>query len=410
MDTIKEIEFNGLTQEQYEKCLETILNKKLGTNDIEWQEIVDVYDLPMSAVTLRKANGTIFGGAFVAEYLKNKTTTNNIGTNNKENCREVSINKDGSYSSKRLLEMNEHQCKDPEYLLKAHGFDSSCWKVVSVRNNIRQVVSRDNGVVTLYASFLTAKPTNELSFDYIKSCYNELITNDNRPIISKKNNSCNGYMLEIPIQDVHFGKLSFSEDVAEPYNYNLAKERFAYVINDIIEQVKTSPQLMFKYGLECLIENIDKLSEIAPVEVFCVNGNHDFLSSYHLICALECYYHNNENVTVNTDTSPRKYIEFGNVLLGFAHGDKERNRIDGIMQVEAREAWGRTKYHEMHMGHLHSEQTKETNGIIFRNLSSFTGTDNWHHQNGYVGAVKKCQSFLWDKEKGLRTIFISSID
>ena len=80
------------------------------------------------------------------------------------------------------------------------------------------------------------------------------------------------------------------------------------------------------------------------------------------------------------------------------------------MQVEAREAWGRTKYHEMHMGHLHSEQTKETNGIIFRNLSSFTGTDNWHHQNGYVGAVKKCQSFLWDKKKGLRTIFISSID
>ena len=448
MDIIQEINQNGLTKEQYEKCLQTIIDKKNGVEDIDWQEIVDMYELPISSVTLRKANGSIFGGYFVYEYLKRNnylSNQQNISENvSPINNREVSINKDGSYSSKRLLEMNEHQCKDPEYLLKAHGFDSSCWKVVSVRNNIRQVVSRDDGVVTLYASFLTAKPTNELSFDYIKSFYNELITNDNRPTVSKKNNNCNGYMLEIPIQDVHFGKLSFSEDVAEPYNYNLAKERFAYVINDIIEQVKTmpiekiifpigndylhidniqgnttagtrqvsdlSPQLMFKYGLECLIENINNLSEIAPVEVFCVNGNHDFLSSYHLICALECYYHNNENVIVNTDTSPRKYIEFGNVLVGFAHGDKERNRIDGIMQVEAREAWGRTKYHEMHMGHLHSEQTKETNGIIFRNLSSFTGTDNWHHQNGYVGAVKKCQSFLWDKKKGLRTIFISSID
>ena len=45
-------------------------------------------------------------------------------------------------------------------------------------------------------------------------------------------------MLEIPIQDVHFGKLSMAEDVSEPYNYNLAKERFSYVIDDVIQNVK----------------------------------------------------------------------------------------------------------------------------------------------------------------------------
>ena len=97
--------------------------------------------------------------------------------------------------------------------------------------------------------------------------------------------------------------------------------------------------------------------------------------------------------------------------MGFTHGDKEKNRIGGLMQIEAREAWGRTKYHEIHTGHWHSEQiTKESGGVIIRSLSSFTGSDLWHNESGYVGAIKKCQSFLWDKNKGLKSIIVSTID
>lgn len=362
---------------------------------------------------------------------------------------ETSINKDGSYSSKRLIEMSEVQSKDPKYILKAHGFDSNDWEIVSVRNTIRQAISRQNedGVATLYASYITVKPIKDsyLAFCKIKKFYEELIEDDHRPIIKKNENKQTNLMLEIPIVDVHFGKLSLSEDVAEPYNYNLAKQRFNCVIDDVIDSVKDkqiekiifpigndffnidtykstttagtqqncdlSPHLIFKYGVECLIENIIKLTDIAPVEVFCINGNHDFLSSYHALYSIYCYFHNNENVIVNTGTRPRKYIEFGNVLLGFTHGDKEKNRIGGLMQIEAREAWGRTKYHEIHTGHWHSEQiTKESGGVIIRSLSSFTGSDLWHNESGYVGAIKKCQSFLWDKNKGLKSIIVSTID
>ena len=56
------------------------------------------------------------------------------------------------------------------------------------------------------------------------------------------------------------------------------------------------------------------------------------------------------------------------------------------------------------------EHTREVNGVIIRNLSSFTGTDMWHRNSGYVGAIKKCQSFLWDKEKGLKNIIITTVD
>lgn len=455
MDIIDEVLKTGLTMDQFDECIQLIVDKKNNNTDIDWCEICDKYKLDISPDTLRKANGTIFGGAFIAEYynnVKNKDSKN-ISSDNSENLikdaqkkfnYETSMNKDGTYSSNKLLVMNENESKDADYILKAHGFDSRCWKIISARNNIRQVISKQDGVITLYASFITVKPIVDLTIEQIEDFYKELATKYPSPKVEKRIFVDNGFMLEIPIQDTHFGKFSLSEDVSEPYNFNLAKERFGYVIDDVIEQVKhfdiekiifpigsdffhidnfnytttagtnqntdLSPQLIFKYGLECLIENIIKLSYIAPVEIFCVNGNHDYLSSYHAICSLQCYFHNNENVTVNTDTKPRKYIEYGNNLIGFTHGDKEGKRIEGLMQVEAREAWGRTKFHEIHMGHLHSEQTREINGIIIRNLSSFTGTDNWHNRQGYVGALKKCESFLWDKENGLRYIIMTNID
>lgn len=441
----EEITKLGLTPEEYEQCINLIIDKKNGVIDIDWQEVINRFHLSISVDSLRKACATIFGGAFVAEYFRDKTVSDKDNINNMiESSIETSINKDGSYSSKRLMLMNDEQSKDSDFILNAHGFDPACWKIVSLRNNIRQVISKQDGIVTLYASFLTVKPVLELTISQIENFYKELVEKYPTPIVKKRASYKNGYLLEIPIQDVHFGKLSLAEDVSEPYNYNLAKERFAFVVDDIIQNVQNlpiekivfpigsdffhvdnvnntttagtkqdtdlSPQLIFKYGLECLIENILKLSNIAPVEIFCINGNHDFLTSYHAICSLDCYFKNNENVIINTNTSPRHYIEFGSNLIGFSHGDKEKKRIEGLMQIEASEAWGRTKYREFHCGHLHSEHTKEVNGVIIRNLSSFTGTDLWHRNSGYVGAIKRCQSFLWDKDKGLKCIMVTTID
>jgi hypothetical protein len=97
------------------------------------------------------------------------------------------------------------------------------------------------------------------------------------------------------------------------------------------------------------------------------------------------------------------------VGFGFTHGDKEGKRLGGIMQVEQAKNWGLTKYKEWHMAHLHSEQVKEENGIIIRTISSVCGTDAWHTDSGYVGAIQKAQSFVWDYETGLDMIINSVI-
>jgi hypothetical protein len=166
---------------------------------------------------------------------------------------------------------------------------------------------------------------------------------------------------------------------------------------------------MYLKGNDLLTEAISLFSKIASVDVLEIPGNHDEMTMYYTIVNLASWFRNNGNVSVDISPRKRKYREFGKCLIGFTHMDKERKRIEGNMQVEAPEAWGRTLYREWHGGHLHSEQTKEVNGIKIRNLSSVTGTDAWHYDSGYVGSVATSQTFIWDKEKGLKNILYSTI-
>lgn len=71
-DIDQELAEYGLDREKYEECLSDIRDKVNGCNDLEWEEIVENYNLDMHYDTLRKASRTIFGGAFVTQYLREK--------------------------------------------------------------------------------------------------------------------------------------------------------------------------------------------------------------------------------------------------------------------------------------------------------------------------------------------------
>lgn len=440
----EELSKYGLTTESYEQCLEDISNKVLGKVDQDWSDIIDKYHLPMAKDTLRKASSqSIFGNVFVSEYFKDKSISNTMSDIDKAKMSyktESSINKDGTLTSDKLISIKEDDLKNPSSLLKAHGFDVKEWVLVSARNNVWNVYSKQDGIQELYSSKIIVKPRTNISLEEIEEFYSALINTYSSPIVEKYENK-NGLLFELPIVDLHLGKFSTSDIVKDEYNTQIARDCFNKVIDTCISRLKgvniekivfpigndffhfdtvgttttcgtpqdtdMKHQTLFKSGVLLLIDGITKLSNElkAPIEVFCVQGNHDFMTSYHAVMSLWCYFHNNENVTVDLSTSPRKYVEFGNCLIGYSHGEKEKKRIEKIMQVEAAESWGRTKFREFHLGHLHSEQVSEDGGIIIRNLSSVTGTDAWHHNSGYVGAIRKCTCFLWDKENGLDSTF-----
>ncbi len=281
--------------------------------------------------------------------------------------------------------------------------------------------------------------------DYQLQKIHELVLNHewNIPRVSPIKRVRSGLMLEVPIVDLHLSKLAWEPETGENYDSKIAERRFMDVISDIVDRAQNYAfeqivfpvgndffnfndiygnttkgtqqdndsrwQKMYMKGNELLIAAIDTLSQIAPVQVFQIPGNHDTQVSWYAVFNLASWYRHNENVRVDTRPNTRKYVEFGKCLIGFTHGDKERKRIFGNMQIEAPEAWGRTLFREWHLGHLHSEQVKEEHGVKVRNLSSVTATDSWHYTSGYVGAIATSQSFVWDKERGLREIWYSPV-
>lgn len=243
-------------------------------------------------------------------------------------------------------------------------------------------------------------------------------------------------MLVVPIFDLHLGKLAWAPETGENYDYKICRERFLGLIArhieqiaarrfkfekiiypigndffnfDTIEQTTTAGtrqdsdlrwQKLAAVGEELLIRSIDMLAEIAPVEVFYVPGNHDKVSSLHAVRYLFAWYKDSDRVKIDPDPRARKYIEYGNNLIGFSHGADEKSRIYGSMQVEAPEAWGRTKYREFLCGHLHHEQTNEVHGVKVRRLPCLTGTDAWHYEKGYIGAIPMHISLIYHHELG----------
>jgi 3',5'-cyclic AMP phosphodiesterase CpdA len=251
------------------------------------------------------------------------------------------------------------------------------------------------------------------------------------------------FILEVPIVDLHLGKLAWQPETGEHYDYKIARERFNFVIDDVFARASEKPierilfpfasdyfhvdnkqgatthgtmmdvdsrtQKLFIVGVKMLIEAIDKLNLIAPVSVVLVPGNHDDSMSFFALQNLMAWYRDSKTVEVWDDLKRRKYVEFGNVLIGYDHGDLGKRRLPGNMSVEVPESWGRTRYREWHTGHLHRLNVSEESGVTVRELSSLSGTDAWHYNNGFVGALCRSQSFLWHREKGLHETWDSTI-
>lgn len=448
MDLINEISKVGLTNGQYEECVRLIIDKKNNINDVDWQEICDKYNLPLSADTLRKANGTIFGGAFIAEYFQNKATlveNASVEAIQSGYNAETTINKDGTYSSNKLLTMNEEQSKDPNYLLKAHGFDTSCWRIISARNNIRQVISKQDGVVTLYASFITVKPIaeKELPLSKMEEFFNNLDRKYSLPVLKDNYSYMDGNkMLLIDIADLHMNLQSSVFTTGNEYNCDIAEQLFFYVIEDILTRTEryNFEEIVFCVGGDMLngdnlagsttkgtaqtsdvhyydayeklcamtIKAIDLLKERCKVSVIYVMGNHDELTGFKLAKYIDAWFRGDDRVTVDYQPLARKYKLYGNTLLCFAHDGKVQ-KLPAIIADEARQYWSQAETVEVFLQHLHTEQVlMEDNNIRIQRLPTISGRSKWSSDKGY-SSKRQCKSFVFDADDGLTDVLYTPI-
>ncbi len=255
-----------------------------------------------------------------------------------------------------------------------------------------------------------------------------------------------GNMLEINVPDAHFGKMAWSKETGDRnYDTPIAAATFLRAVANLTEMAKgfNIEKILFVVGNDLLnsddeqgrttkgtfvstdgryqktfitvrktiTEAIKGLSEIAPVEVVMVSGNHDNLGVWHLGDSLECLFANDANVTVRNEPTQRKYVRFGDVLLMLTHGDKgKREDYPLLMATERSKDFGETKYREIHTGHIHQTKLQEWHGIRVRILPSLSPPDAWHSENGFTGQQRNAEAYVWNKSHGLIAQFFHNDD
>lgn len=359
------------------------------------------------------------------------------------------IDKDGNLSSEKKIIIKTEDCQNPEALMKAHGFDPRLYKLISARNSVWGRAKEDGK--TQYSSRISVKPLSEekeITFADIDNFF-EKVNYLNIPAVEPcLNTTSSDDFLEIDLQDLHIGLYSYGAETGEDYDGYIAIENFEKALSDVItrceghsfkrivfsllgdilhvnneqnttlkgtrQDVDTRVTKMFDMALTMLIASVESLEKIAPVEIINVAGNHDATLNYMLCKSLEMAFRNHERVQFFNTPSPRKYREYGNILLGWCHGDMPPKNITEWMQSEAAPAWGRTVFREVHCGHLHSLSTiqkieEEQSGLIVRHLPALCASSAWENYQGYGRNPKTLISFVWNEQQGLRDIWYSNI-
>ena len=347
------------------------------------------------------------------------------------------FNKDGTLTSvKELKNVEPNKLQDEKFLLTVHGFDPEVFEIAYAKNSVYEIQLKGGAVETCFSSKITVKKrsciiSDETIINHFEKFDREYTTTKN--IKPRKKGK---YLLEFPLCDAHIGKYALEFETGKPCNFGVIEKRILQGVEDMLDDVShldldkilfvfgndyfhydydrktvhgtmqdTNMKIkqMYLKGIEILIKVIDKLSEVANVDVLWVPGNHDFTIGFYALRELLAWYRKDEHVNVIDDVTPRKYYRYGKNLLGFSHGSEEGKRLETLMQEESCKDWGQTTWHEWHLGHLHSESLKEVHGLFIRRISSLTPPDEWHNISGY-GAKEKAQAFLWDKQKGLKLI------
>jgi hypothetical protein len=316
----------------------------------------------------------------------------------------------GSHRSTRLLQMDAEQAKDPDYLLTAHGFDAASWELLSARNNIWNVFSDEGGVQTLYSSRIVAKPTAS-KFD-IRAGLAAVDGVKPRTLPRPLAKTGNG-LLEAPLFDLHFG--------------NATIEDYADALAGIIAVVesRTWKRILLPIGSDLFhadnfrnttsngtqMDTIDwpkawadtatffvtlidaSLRQADEVEIVFVKGNHCESMSWAFCQMLAAMY---PQVRVDLDIEERKVHVFGQVAIGFTHGDKAVKDLDRVFLADFAE-FRLAEIKEIHTGHIHHEKQKDWFGVMIRAISTANRSDQWHRDNGYIGANKRFMLFEYSE-------------
>ncbi|WP_080845570.1 hypothetical protein [Cytobacillus gottheilii] len=397
-----EYNFDRLQGETAFSHLKRVAIDKLNKlHNTDWLDIKEMFEFQHSAESLRKYAA---GWKIEEEAKELERMSEDENVQYKET---TEILADGSHKSDKLIRMNAEQSKDVDYLLSAHGFDSKAWELVNARNNIWNVHSKQDGVQTLYSSKITVKP-KVVGFDIDK--FLAKAKQEITPVHIETINTDGEGLLEIPLFDMHFGVNTYEDYIPvrdKIYDKILSKkwDRILFIIGqDLLHNngfdgktssgtpiEKVDMDKAWDDAFRFYAELIDE-AQVKANKVDCSYSiaNHDDSMSWALVKTLEVKF---PDIEFDTSKKVRKAYIWNDIFLGYSHGHKGANRIHENFLSDFGKPMANAKVVEIHTGHLHTEAAKDKFGVLVRTLSTKGKTDDWHDDNGFVGAHKRFQLF-----------------
>lgn len=243
------------------------------------------------------------------------------------------------------------------------------------------------------------------------------------------------YLLVIDPADIHIGKLCSAFESGETYNNQIAVNRVLQGVKGILQKVSSfnidkilfiggndilhidSPQRTttsgtpqdtdgmwhtnFLIAKNLYIDVLEILLTVADVHFTFNPSNHDYTNGFFLSQVIETYFRNCQNITFDCSIAHRKAYKYHTNLIGTTHGDGAKQQdLPLLMAVEFSKEWAETKHRYIYTHHVHHKTSKDYAGITIESLRSPSGTDSWHHRNGFQHAPKAVEAFLHSKEHG----------
>ena len=251
----------------------------------------------------------------------------------------------------------------------------------------------------------------------------------------KRSKHKEGHLLVIDPADIHIGKLADSFETGEDYNNQIAVKRVLDGVKGILNKSQgfEIDQIVFIGGNDVLhidspkrqttsgtpqdtdgmwynnfliakklyIEVLEILLAIADVHFVFNPSNHDYTNGFFLADVIQTYFKDCKNITFDCDISHRKYYKYHSNLIGSTHGDgAKESDLALLMAIESKEHWSSTKHRYVYTHHVHHKTSKDYQGVTVESLRSPSGTDSWHHRNGFQHSPKAVEGFLHSKEHG----------
>lgn len=256
------------------------------------------------------------------------------------------------------------------------------------------------------------------------------------PIFSKikRKYTTEGHCLVLSLADVHIGKLCNEWETGEKYNSSIAIQRTLEGVRGILDKssgfnidkivfiggndilhidnprrttTSGTPQdtdgmwyQNFMLAKQLYVDILQMLISIADVHFVFNPSNHDYTNGFFLAQVIESYFKDCDNITFDVSISHRKYYTYYNNLIGSTHGDGAKLENLPLLMASESKQWSESKHRYIYTHHVHHKIAKDFIGCTIESLRSPSGSDSWHHRNGYQHAPKAIEGFIHHKDFG----------